>query len=217
VGTPEERGVTGFFVVVGQDFAGKSSALARLRADPARWQVISTDSGFLDARHGLVSTLRRGVGDLLPGLGSAYTPEFLTAVLQTAVVHLRDELARADPDRPVVVDSYYYKIIAKCQLAGVADNPMFDWWRSFPQPRRVVRLDVSAESAWRRCGAGARLNSLEYYGTAPTRDGFERYQRDLVKLMRQEIEGLPETVIDERPTPAQTARAIREVLDHELS
>jgi thymidylate kinase len=208
--------MTEFFVLVGQDFAGKSSALSRLRADPIRWQVISTDGDFLDARHKLVSDLRRGVGEILPGLGSAYTPEFLTAFLQTAVMHLRDELERAEPDRPIVVDSYYYKIIAKCQLAGVRASPMFDWWRSFPQPRRVLEIEVSAESAWRRCAAGVRLNSLEYYGTRPTRDGFERYQRDLTKLMRQEIEGRPVTVIEEQPTPDLTARAIREVLADEL-
>jgi thymidylate kinase len=208
--------MTEFFVLVGQDFAGKSSALSRLRADPMRWQVISTDGDFLDARHKLVSDLRRGVGEILPGLGSAYTPEFLTAFLQTAVMHLRDELERAEPDRPVIVDSYYYKIIAKCQLAGVRASPMFDWWRSFPQPRRVLEIEVSAESAWHRCAAGVRLNSLEYYGTRPTRDGFERYQRDLTKLMRQEIEGRPVTVIEEQPTPDLTARAIREVLADEL-
>lgn len=208
--------MTEFFVVVGQDFAGKSSALARLRADPMRWQVISTDRDFLDDRHKLVSDLRRGVGEILPRLGSAYTPEFLAAFLQTAVLHLRDELERVDPDRPVIIDSYYYKILAKCQLAGVTESPMFDWWRSFPQPRRVVRLELSAESAWRRCAAGVRLNSLEYYGTRPTRDGFEDYQRDLVKLMWQEIEGRPVTVIEEQPTPDETARAIREALAHEL-
>jgi thymidylate kinase len=208
--------MTEFFVLVGQDFAGKSSALSRLRADPMRWQVISTDGDFLDARHKLVSDLRRGVGEILPGLGSAYTPEFLTAFLQTAVMHLRDELERAEPDRPVIVDSYYYKIIAKCQLAGVRASPMFDWWRSFPQPRRVLEIEVSAESAWHRCAAGVRLNSLEYYGTRPTRDGFERYQRDLTKLMRQEIEGRPVTVIEEQPTPDLAARAIREVLADEL-
>ncbi|MEU0797941.1 hypothetical protein ABZ342_48415 [Amycolatopsis sp. NPDC005961] len=208
--------MTEFFVVAGQDFAGKSSALARLRGDPRHWQVISTDSAFLGARHQLVSDLRRGVGEVLPRLGSAYTPEFLAALLQTAVVHLRDELDRADPERPVIVDSYYYKIIAKCRLAGLSGNPMFDWWRSFPQPRRVVLVEVSAESAWRRCAAGTRLNSLEHYGDRPSRDGFERYQRDLLKLMLQEIGDCPMTVVEEQPTPDSTARAIREALADEL-
>lgn len=205
-----------FFVVAGQDFAGKSSALARLRSDPRRWQVISTDSAFLGTRHRLVSDLRRGVGEVLPRLGSAYSPGFLAALLQTAVVHLRDELDRVDADRPVIVDSYYYKIIAKCRLAGLTDNPMFDWWRSFPQPRRVLLVEVSAESAWRRCAAGARLNSLEHYGDRPSRDGFERYQRDLLKLMLQEIGDRPTTVLEEQPTPDGTARAIREALADEF-
>ncbi|HEX9338714.1 MAG TPA: hypothetical protein VF892_22645, partial [Pseudonocardiaceae bacterium] len=142
-----------FAVVLGPDFAGKSSALAVLRG----FRVVSTDRRFVAARHDVVSQLRRAVS----GVDDNYSPDFLAALLQTAVVHLRDEVVRAA--EPVVVDSYYYKILAKCRLAGVGDNPMFDWWRSFPQPARVIYLTVSAASAWRRCGRGTKLNPLEFH------------------------------------------------------
>ncbi|MEJ8642015.1 hypothetical protein WKI68_12145 [Streptomyces sp. MS1.HAVA.3] len=114
------------------------------------------------------------------------------------------------------MDSYYYKLLAKCRLAGAGDNPMFDWWRSFPQPRRVVYLEVSPETAWRRSREGARLNRLEHYGDVPDRDAFERYQGDLRKTMREEIRDLPVTVIEEHRDPARTAAEIRKVLAHEL-
>jgi hypothetical protein len=205
-----------FFVVLGPDYAGKSSALTELRAGSAPFRIISTDGDLLDARHAVVADLRRAVGELLPSLGTPYSAEFLAALLQTAVVHVRDELFRGDGSIPTLVDSYYYKILAKCRLAGVADNPMFAWWRSFPQPRRVIYLDVPTESAWRRSGRGASLNPLEYYGQRPERDGFQRYQRDLAKLMSDEIHGLPVTVVEERESPAGTADAIREVLDREF-
>ena len=195
-----------FAVVLGPDFAGKSSALAALRG----CRVVSTDRRFVAARHEAVSRLRGVVGRL----DGEYSPDFLAALLQTAVVHLRDEVLRAD--EPLVVDSYYYKILAKCRLAGVQDNPMFDWWRTFPQPARVIYLTVSPDTAWRRSGAGAKLNPLEHHGEHPTRAGFERYQRDLAKLMWEEIRDLPVTVLDERDSSAATAQAIREVLDDEF-
>ena len=64
------------------------------------------------------------------------------------MIHLRDRLAHVRDGRPVVVDSYCYKILARCRLAGVGDNPMFDWWRTFPQPTRVRYLDIPPEKAW---------------------------------------------------------------------
>lgn len=214
--TTADRDAPDFVVLLGPDFSGKSSALARLRFGRARCRIVSTDHEFVDARHALVSDLRRGVGELLPLLGGAYTPDFLAALLQTAVIHVRDELLRRDSAGHALVDSYYYKILAKCRLAGVWDNPMFAWWRSFPQPRRVVYLDVSTASAWRRCQAGHSLNPLEYYGERPNWAGFQRYQEDLAKLMREEIHHLPVTTVAERDDPAHTALAIQEVLDDEF-
>ncbi|HEV2346654.1 MAG TPA: hypothetical protein VGS97_21315 [Actinocrinis sp.] len=205
---------SGFAVLLGTDFAGKSTALAQLRAGSPPWCVVSTDREFLGPEHAAIDEIRGSVAGVLPGLGTGYTPEFLAGLLQIAVLHLRDQAARAVGGR-TVVDSYYYKILAKCRLAGVRDNPMFDWWRSFPQPSRVVYLRVSEESAWRRCGRGARLNRLEYEGGRPGRDGFARYQRALDKLMREEIRQLPVTFVDEQASPQRTALAIQEALADE--
>lgn len=207
-----------FSVLLGADFAGKSSALGRLRETEPDWQYFSTDTKFLGPQHGYIAELRRLTGQVLPSLGSVAGPEFLAGLLQTAVLHLRDEIVRAEPGRPVLVDSYYYKILAKCRLLGVAqDNPMLQWWRSFPQPRRVVLLEVGDDSSWRRCAQGRRLNLLEYYGDHPQRDGFDRYQRDLRKVMAEEISGIPVSVVEECASPEQAALRIREVLAHDGS
>lgn len=213
-GDAEPGDTAKFAVLLGTDFSGKSSALAELRALSPAWRVVSTDREFLGPEHAVVASLRDSVGRVLPSLGTAYSPQFLAGLLQTAVLHLRDQLA-ADRGGRTVVDSYYYKILAKCRLAGVGENPMFDWWRSFPQPSRVVYLRISPESAWHRCGRGARLNPLEYEGARPERDGFARYQRALDKLMREEIRRLPVTFVDEQASPAHTARAIQEALADE--
>ncbi|GAA2348510.1 hypothetical protein [Streptomyces cuspidosporus] len=206
----------GFSVLLGPDYAGKSSVMSEFaRASPS-WRLISTDEGFLEPAHALIGRLRRDLAvDVLPSLGRDYSPEFTASLLQTAVVHLRDRIEEGDKAVPTLVDSYYYKILAKCRLAGLRDNPMFTWWRSFPQPRRVVFLDVSPAAAWRRSGNGAATNRLEYYGERPDRAGFAAFQTRLRRLMLDEVSHLPVTVIRARGDVVETARAIREVLSDE--
>ncbi|MFE4516165.1 hypothetical protein ACFRMQ_18445 [Kitasatospora sp. NPDC056783] len=202
-----------FFVLLGPDGAGKSSVMSEVGERLPGWRTLSTDGDLVRPEHALIGRLRRGVvDDVLPGLGISYSPEFLASLLQTAVVHLRDEVRRQDPGTPLLVDSYYYKILAKCRLAGVQENPMYSWWRSFTQPRAVVYLDVSPASAWRRRGGGTGLNPLEHTGELPDWDGFESYQTSLRKLMLEEVRHVPVTMIDEQPTVAHATDAVLEVL-----
>ncbi|MGW7528812.1 hypothetical protein [Streptomyces sp. NPDC054783] len=202
-----------FSVLLGPDFAGKSSVMAELAATRPDWRLLSTDGAFTKPAFPLVAQLRRHVvDDVLPGLRTSYSPDFLAALLQTAVIHLRDRIAQCEPGTPVVVDSYYYKILAKCRLAGVGENPMFTWWRSFPQPRRIVYLEVPHRTAWRRCGRGILLNPLEHEGAWPTELAFESYQSDLRKMMLEETRDIPMTVIEECGDVASTAAAVRRAL-----
>ncbi|WP_405887176.1 hypothetical protein OG762_46150 [Streptomyces sp. NBC_01136] len=222
-GTPQrppstEPGATPpFFVLLGPDYAGKSSVLAELADRETAWRIVSADDEFLEPGHSLIARLRRDlVGDVLRGLHRDYSPDFMVTVLQTAVLHLRDSIERSAGKAPVLVDSYYYKILAKCRLTGIDEHPMFDWWRTFPQPRRVIFLDVSAETAWRRCGSGSQANPLEYYGDQPQQAFFASFQSDLRKVMREEVRHLPVTVIKERDRVTRTAQEIREVIAREL-
>ncbi|MFB6806821.1 hypothetical protein [Streptomyces sp. NPDC056387] len=202
-----------FHVLLGPDGAGKSSVMRRLVTMLPEWRMVSTDSAFVAPEHALIPRLRQDVHDhLLPGLGTAYSVDFMASVLQTAVVHLRDQVRGTDPRVPVLVDSYYYKILAKCRMAGVGDSRMYAWWRSFPQPAGVVFLDVSAGSAWRRRGDGARLNALEYDGEDGTWPEFESYQRNLRKMLLEEVREVPVTMLGEQPDAARAAEAVREVL-----
>ncbi|MFI0909811.1 hypothetical protein [Streptomyces abikoensis] len=202
-----------FYVLLGPDGAGKSSVMAEVAARLPGWRTLSTDDAFVSPGHELVTRLRREVvQEVLPGLGTSYSADFLASLLQTAVVYLRDSLQRLEGDAPLLMDSYYYKILAKCRLAGLQDNPMYAWWRSFPQPRAVVYVDVSPASAWRRSDNGARLNPLEYFGERPEWLGFETYQRNLRKLMLEEVRELPVTIIEEQRSVALTADAVVEVI-----
>ncbi|MBB4908417.1 hypothetical protein [Actinophytocola algeriensis] len=205
-----------FCVLLGPDYAGKSSVLAEFARTAAPWRCVSVDDDGLAPEHRLLADLRRRLArDVLPGLGSAYSDDFLAGLLQLAVLHLRDRVLAAG-NAPVVVDSYYYKILAKCRLAGVRENPMFAWWRTFPRPARVIWLDVAPGTAWRRCGDGAGTNPLEYYGDRPGWPGFEEYQTDLRKVMLDETDRLPVTVVAEQDSVARTAAMVGEVLADEL-
>jgi thymidylate kinase len=205
-----------FVVLLGADYAGKSSTMSALAASPSRWQLVSTDDAFVASGHALIPRLRRAVfGDVLPALGRDYSPELMASVLQVAVVHLRDRIRRSASQGPALVDSYYYKILAKCRLAGVEDNPMFAWWRSFPRPRRVIYLDVTPETAWLRSREGTAANRLEHYGERPDRLSFATFQTHLREAMLEEIRHVPVSVIEEQRGVARTARAVREVLAHE--
>jgi thymidylate kinase len=206
-----------FCVVSGPDHAGKSSALRELTAGGLALPIVSVDRAHLGPGHLLLERLHGAiVADVGTALGQAYSPDFLTALSQTLVIHMRDRIQRMS-GRPILVDSYYYKTLAKCRMAGAAENPMFDWWRSFPQPRRVIYLDVAPGTAWERARRENSAHPLECYGSDVGREGFETYQRDLGKLIQEEIADLPVTVIREQRNAVHTARAIREVLDDEYA
>ncbi|MFD7665020.1 hypothetical protein [Streptomyces sp. NPDC059788] len=206
-----------FDVLLGPDHAGKSSVVHALaEADPSRC-LVSADGALLAPEHSLIRRLRRDLfTDVTTALGTAYSLDFMATVMQTAVVHLRDQVLRAPRGRPVLVDSYYYKILAKCRLAGLDDSPLYAWWRSFPQPRSVVYLDVSPRTAWLRSGEGAEANDWEYYGDRAGPEAFESYQSDLHRALLQEIAHLPVNVVHEQDGVAQTVGAVRKALHDDV-
>jgi thymidylate kinase len=187
--------------------------MSTLRSEEPDWQLLSVDDAFLRPEHALVADLRHAlVGDVVPGLGDAYSLDFMATLMQAAVVHLRDRIRTADPRRLILVDSYYYKILAKCRLAGLDESRSYAWWRTFPQPRSVVYLEVSERNAWRRCGNGAEVNPMEYYGGRPLHEGFTAYQTDLDRLMSREVAHLPVSVVHEQDSVADTVSAVRKAL-----
>jgi thymidylate kinase len=192
--------MTPFWTLLGPDFAGKSTALARLQAVHG-WRIVSHDDRFL-ADYPLVAKLRGcWVDDALVWAGKRYTAELVMSVMHSVILHQRDELGRQTGPGPVIVDSYYYKVLAACSLLGVGHEPTFDYWRTFPRPQGVVYLDVPPEVAWRRARWGAKVSAFEHYGKAVSREGFVRMQTDLRASMLAEVEELPLTVIDGTAAP----------------
>jgi thymidylate kinase len=206
-----------FFVLLGPDYAGKSTVMSALRHSMPEWRFASLDDDLLSPGYKPISELLRALaataGDNAAGQCSA---DFAIAVLQTGVVHLRDQLASQD-HRPFLVDSYYYKTLAKCRLMTGQEHPMFGWWRSFPQPRRVFYLDVPPESAWRRSRHGNAVNRFEHYGERPCLASFRSFQADLRKLMLEEVSDVPVSLVNGDGTVARTTRELKEMMTRELA
>ncbi|MBV2156633.1 hypothetical protein [Kitasatospora sp. SUK 42] len=200
-------GTNGFWTLLGPDFAGKSTVLDRLHDDHG-WRVVSYDDRYLD-RYPLIRGLRRSwVDEAFARAGERYSDELVLSVLHPIVLHLRDELARSAGPEPLIVDSYYYKLIAKCRLLGVEHQPIFDQWRSFPRPRGVLYLDVPPEDAWARSGEGLRINAFEHYGTTASEANFIGLQSELRTAVLAEVADLPLTVIDGTEPPESVMAAV---------
>ncbi|WDZ83124.1 hypothetical protein [Micromonospora cathayae] len=205
-------GYAPFWVLLGPDYAGKSSVLTAV-SDTTGWAAVSYDDGLLDPGLPLISRLRDDiVPEALRGAADRYSPDLVLSVLQTAVVFLRDQALRQPGSEPVLVDSYYYKILAKCRLAGLVNDVLFDWWRSFPAPRGVIYLDTDVRTAWRRSASGDRLNRFEHYGARPGREAFERFQADLRREMFAEVRGLPTFVVESDADIDVIARRVEQIV-----
>ncbi|MGC5033618.1 hypothetical protein [Micromonospora sp. DT229] len=187
--------MTPFWTLLGPDYSGKSTILARLR-DEHDWQVVSHDDRFLD-RYPLVAKLRESwVDEALGNAGTRYTHELVLSVMHSVILHQRDELRRQTGPGPVIIDSYFYKVLAACTLLGVTHEPTFAYWRTFPQPKGVIYLDVPPDVTWQRSGRGTDVTAFEHYGPTVSQRGFERLQRDLRTRMLSEVRDAPVTVVD---------------------
>ncbi len=200
-----------FGVILGPDYAGKSTVIKNLSARfPAHF--LSLDCIDFSARYPLVNRLQNSIKSDALSIGTTYSPEFITTLLHAYIVFLRDRILAADLDKPIIVDSYYYKLISKLSLRGLINETVFATWRSFPQPRNIIYLDLDADMAWHRSDQGKRLNSLEFYGRAPTRDGFDRFQAHLRRAMLREVHGIPISRIDASQSVNRIVSSVEDII-----
>ncbi len=201
-----------FCVLLGPDYAGKSTLLKALSARASAHVVSYDDSSgsdqpsfaksFRDAFTALSSTTANG----------EMSSEFILSLFHAYAIFVRDQIANAKASKPIIVDSYYYKILAKCVLAGIANDRIVELWRALPQPSRVFYLDVDPEVAWRRCDRGMLLNRFEYYGSRPTQPGFALFQQDLRAAMLKEVAASKIEFIDQNCSLEQLICSVDETV-----
>jgi thymidylate kinase len=199
-----------FGVLLGPDYAGKSSVLSGLLARSHAY-CISYDHDLSEDQHFIVRSLRHAFMNQ-DSASAAFSHELMLSVFHVYMIFLRDRILSCADDKPIIVDSYFYKILSKCVLLRTINEGLFKLWRSLPRPTCVVYLDVDTELAWQRSRAGRNLNRMEYYGREPTRHGFERFQSDLRDLMLNEIVGTETTIIQILSNDGPTAADIGELV-----
>jgi len=182
--------VSNFFVLLGPDYVGKTSAMKGLM-ERLDGKFVSHDDVFLGDDASLIGCLKREFLRRLD-MRSILRPseKFLLSLLQPIVAYMREQVMAAEAGERIIVDGYYYKILSKCRLLGLVDDELFASWRRFPRPALVIYLDTNPETTWQRVGT-ARLNPFEYYGSEPTRDGFRMFQRDLANALSREVDDVP--------------------------
>ncbi|MET7550934.1 hypothetical protein ABZS94_35280 [Streptomyces sp. NPDC005500] len=199
---------TDFWVLLGTDYCGKSSTLHRIAEQHPHVRPVSYDSHLVAGAYGTHTGLHSALGSALQDREGTYSPDYIVALLNVAVVYLRDQALAAEDGRLPLVDSYYYKILAKSQLLGLNTADLLPWWQAFAQPTGVIFLESDVSTAWRRSGNGSQLNALEHYGDEPTRGAFESFQRDLRAQLLKEVSHLPVTHIPADQDVDATATAV---------
>jgi thymidylate kinase len=143
------------------------------------------------------------------------TPDFALLGLQMSTAYLRDWSNKLREHGPVLVDSYYYKVLAKCSCAAWGRADALEAWRRYPQPDEVIYLSVDPEVALARASAHGGPNPFEALGGKPSadRDGFLRFQARLAQAMREEIRSIPTSVVDANRSHAEVVHDVRRLLE----
>jgi hypothetical protein len=204
-----------FCVLLGSDFSGKSSALREVgrRSD---WRAVSYDDELVPEKFSFIRRLKPDLmGTILPKLAQ-FSPEMLIGWLHVTELYIRDASAEiVQEGLDVIADSSFYKMLSKCALKGLGEDPIVRSWRSFPRPDRVIFLRMSPEQLDERVPELHRLNVLEHYGATPTREGFLAFQRDLQEKMLEEVRGLPIDILDGGAPREVLIECVLQILDQE--
>jgi hypothetical protein len=134
-------------------------------------------------------------------------------IVHTLVMYLGYRVADTPPGMPIVIDGYYFKMLAKCRLFNLVDEDIFALWRCLPQPSSAIYLHAEPATTWMRAGERS-LSPIEYYSHAPCRENFERFQRDLEMAMLHELGPIPVTRISGESQPEQVLAHIETALLH---
>lgn len=91
--------------------------------------------------------------------------------------------------RHVILDSYWYKVLAKEHLLGRLHPVLGELRELLPVPDAVILLDVSPQTAYaRKCRAST---PYERFGDLDAEGGFVRFQTSLFARWETELSGHP--------------------------
>lgn len=206
----EGRRRSNLYVLLGCDYAGKSSAMRYLASTSREARFVSYDESFVVPEdRAWVQCLKKEFFRRLST--SDISTEFKIDPLATIVDYL-SRRTQCHEEIPVVIDGYYYKLLSKCALFGLADPKVFSLWRTLPAPREIIFFDIEPEVAWHRSNEGRALNPFEHYTADATPQTFRAFQRDLRERLLREVGPLPVRMIDAGRDPEEVGHQVQKFI-----
>lgn len=191
-----------FLCLLGADGSGKTTLLEALeRRHP---QIVTVHWRQLAS----VTLLP----ELLPGLDPPETFRRLGPLSRAAqfcyLAALEYEMLvkpAVEAGRTVIVDSYWYKFVAKMRVLNMAAPYLYDVCESLPSPKCVLFLDTPLETA------RERKSNMNFFDCNGHVDRFVTFQTQLRDVMLGFVDGLPVVRLDGLASPDVVAEAVAEI------
>lgn len=182
-----------FIVLVGIDGSGKSTLLERLAE-----AGVHTSSWHDLRSHDVPAML---APDAPTAIKARLTPLARSMFIGGHLVAQYEYLVRPalEQGEDVLLDSYYFKLLAKERLLGFAQPALETLCRQLPQPDGLILIDTPPELSWSR-KAGA-LSVYEHFGT-PTEANYLAFQRGIETSLRKATRAIPSVTLDGRQPPS---------------
>lgn len=199
---PPDRGH--FIVLIGIDGSGKSTLLRAL-ADAG----VHTTSWHDLRSHDVPAMLAPNAPTEIK---ARLTPLSRSMFIGGHLVAQYEYLVRPalDLGQDVVLDSYYFKLLAKERLLGFAQPALESLCLELPQPDALILIDTPPELSWSR--KAGELSSYEHFG-APTRSNYLAFQEGIDAALRDAAHTLPSAVLDGRQLPSALLADALEAID----
>lgn len=185
-----------FIVLVGIDGSGKSTLLERLAEAGVR------TSSWNDLRsHDVPAML---APDAPTAIKARLTPLARSMFIGGHLVAQYEYLVRPALEQgdDVLLDSYYFKLLAKERLLGFVQPALEELCRQLPQPDGLILIDTPPELSWSR--KAGTLSVYEHFGT-PTETNYLAFQRGIETSLRKAGRAFPSVTLDGRQTPSALA------------
>jgi thymidylate kinase len=159
-----------FLVLLGIDGSGKSTLLfcmAKAGVQTASWHELRS--------HEVPATLAPNVPT---SVKNRLTPLARAMFIGGHLVAQYEYLVRPriEAGLTTVLDSYYYKLLAKERLLGFAHPALEQLCAELPQPDGIIYVDVDPRESYRR--KKGCFSSYEHFG-APSQDSYVAFQTQL--------------------------------------
>lgn len=201
-----------FLVLLGIDGSGKSTLLSELRT-----AGVATVSWHDLRSHEVPAML---APDAPTSIKARLTPQARAMFVGGHLVAQYEYLVRPsiESGTTTLLDSYYYKLLAKERLLGFAHPSLEMLCAELPQPDHVIYISVDPEESLRR--KRGVISPYEHFpSTGPS--SYVEFQRALGAAMLASLEHIPHVVLDGSLARAELTKlamiSIRELSGQELA